>query len=144
MKNYTHWDAGKLQDLSQYSFSPEAMDISISGKLFLKDRLNLTSMEVSLNKDLPNTGTNFYHRHKNNEELYIFIGGQGQMAIDDQIFSVSEGSVVSIQPQAARSLWNTGDEPLYYIVIQAPFGKIDETTLNDGEIVSKAAPWHNQ
>lgn len=141
MKNYVQLDSGKLEQLNQYVFSPESMPVTVSGKLFLKDKLELTSMEVSLNKDMPGTGIDFFHSHKNNEELYIFVGGEGQMAIDDDIINVKEGSVVNIKPEAKRAWWNTGKNPLYYIVIQAPFGKIGPVTIDDAVIFEETLPW---
>jgi len=99
------------------------------------------TMEVSLNKDAAGNGMPFYHRHHNNEELYIFISGQGEMSIDDEIIPVQEGSVVSVQPEARRAWWNTGDSDLTYIVIQAPVGGLKAATLEDGEILEGAVPW---
>jgi len=98
-------------------------------------------MEVSLNKDAAGNGMQFYHRHHKNEELYIFISGQGEMSIDDEIIPVQEGSVVSVQPEARRAWWNTGDSELTYIVIQAPVGGLKAATLEDGEILEGAVPW---
>lgn len=76
-----------------------------------------------------------------NEELYIFISGQGEMSIDDEIIPVQEGSVVSVQPDARRAWWNTGDSEFTYIVIQAPVGRLKAATLEDGEILEGAVPW---
>jgi len=141
MKNYQKQDIGKLNELNQYVFAPEGIPIEIEGKLFLGERLGLTSMEVSLNKDDPGTGINFFHQHRNNEELYVFLSGKGEMVIDDERFSVEEGTAVRVQPEAKRAWWNTGQEDLIYIVIQAPSGGLKTSGLEDGEIVEGAVPW---
>ncbi len=141
MKNFQSKNYGAFQNLNQYVFAPEGTPINIEGKLFLGDELGLSSMEVSLNKDAAGNGMPFYHRHKQNEELYIFLSGQGEMSIDDEIIPVQEGSVVSVQPEARRAWWNTGDGDLTYIVIQAPAGGLQAATLEDGEILEGAVPW---
>lgn len=141
MNNYVKHDFGKLSEVDQYTFSPEGLPISIPGKLFLGKKLGLTSMEVSVNKDAPGAGMSFFHRHKDNEETYIFIGGKGEMVIDGDKFTVEEGSVVSVKPDAKRSWWNTGDKDLYYIVIQAPMGKLKAGGIDDGELVDGTVPW---
>lgn len=119
MSHYSQANTGKLGDLDQHTFAPEGFPVSFVGKLFLKGLLDLTSMEVSLNKDAPNTGVSFFHAHKNNEELYIFLGGTGEMMIDGDRFPIEEGTVVRVAPEAKRAWWNTGTDDLYYVVIQA-------------------------
>jgi len=142
MKNFQSKNYGALQNLNQYVFAPEGTPINVEGKLFLGDELGLSSMDVSLNKDAAGNGVPFYHRHHRNEELYIFISSQGEMSIDDEIIPVQEGSVASVQPEARRALWNTGDSDLTYIVIQAPVGGLQAATLDDAEILEGAVPWN--
>ncbi len=141
MKNYQIENIGKFSDVNQYVFSPEGSPIEIDGKVFLKEKLGLTSMEVSINKNQPGTGMNFLHKHNINEEVYIFISGSGEMTVDGDRFNVQEGSVVSVKPEAIRSWWNTGKEELNYIVIQAPSNGIMGSTIEDGELVEGKVPW---
>ncbi|MFT7512620.1 MAG: mannose-6-phosphate isomerase-like protein (cupin superfamily) [Candidatus Omnitrophota bacterium] len=132
---------GALKDLSQYVFDPEGMPIRLESKLFLRDRMQLTGMEVSVNKDEPGTGMTFYHRHKQNEELYIFISGEGEMEVDGERFPVSEGSVVRVDPSASRAWWNTGSSELYYVCVQAVAGSMRTSTADDAEPVEGTVPW---
>src|SRR5258708_263695 len=81
-KNFTAMHAGPFSTMEQYSFEHPLLKRKASGKLFLKDHLHLTSMQVSLNKLPAGRPVPFYHTHKNDEELYIFVGGKGQMQID--------------------------------------------------------------
>lgn len=141
MTNYQKHDIGLLSSLEQHVFAPDALPVRLEGKVFLKEMLGLTSMEVSVNKDAPGTGINFYHRHHNNEETYIIIGGKGEMIIDEERINVQEGTVVSIKPEARRAWWNTGNEDLYYIVIQAPSEGLVGSTLLDGEVLEGTVPW---
>ncbi|MBA2659436.1 MAG: cupin domain-containing protein [Nitrosospira sp.] len=131
MRNYFKADAGNLNDLDQHEFAPQGLPAPLVRKLFLGELVNLTSMDVSLNKSAPNTGVSFFHAHKNNEELYIFLKGTGEMMIDGDRFTVTEGNVVKVDPDAKRTWWNTGDEDLYYVVIQAPANGLRGAGVDD-------------
>jgi len=141
MNNYSKANIGKMQDLHKHVFEPEGVPIKLVGKAFLGDLVDLTSMEVSVNKDAPGTGIDFYHSHKDNEELYLFIGGCGEMVVGDEKFMVEEGSVVRVGTGIKRAWWNTGEDDLYYIVVQAKTDGLGESKLNDAEVVDEKVPW---
>jgi len=84
----------------------------------------------------------FYHRHQQNEEIYLFIKGSGEFQVDSKTFAVGEGSVVRVDPAGERTWRNTGNEPLYYIVIQAKAQSYNHgTTIEDGEAVQRDVTW---
>lgn len=141
MSNYSAANIGKLVDLEQHVFAPEGVPIKLLGKAFLGELIDLTSMEVSVNKDAPNTGVDFYHSHKINEEVYVFISGNGEMVVDDDRFPIEEGSVVRIAKGVKRAWWNTGKDDLYYVVIQAPTDGLEASKLNDAELIDEKVPW---
>ena len=141
MSHYSTANIGKLGELEQHVFAPEGAPIRLVGKAFLGELIGLTGMEVSLNKDAPNTGVDFFHSHKNNEEVYIFIGGAGEMVVGDDRFPVEEGSVVRVATGVKRAWWNTGQDDLYYVVIQAPTDGLKTSKLNDAELVDEKVPW---
>ena len=141
MSNYSKANIGKLCDLEQHVFAPEGMPLKVPGKAFIGKLLDLNSMEVSLNRDTPDSGVDFFHSHKNNEELYIFIGGSGEMVVDNDRFSVEEGSVVRVATGVKRAWWNTGTEDLYYIVVQAQTDSLKVATLDDAELFEDKVPW---
>lgn len=142
MNNYQNKNFGKLADLDQYQFAPAALPAPIIGKLFLSEHLDLTSVDISINKDAPGTGMSFYHAHKQNEEIYIFLSGSGEMQIDDDKFEISEGSVISIEPSAMRAWWNTGETDLVYIVIQGKADSLVQAGLNDAAFGEAQVPWN--
>jgi len=111
------------------------------GKVFLKDFLKLTGMEISVNKVPAGGESPFLHKHKNNEEVYLFIKGKGQFQVDGQVFDVQEGSVVRIAPEGVRALRNNSDEDLYYICIQATQDSLKAWTATDGVIVEGPINW---
>lgn len=141
-KNYSAMHAGKFEDLRQYKLQhPVITDRKVSGKLFIRDHIGLTGMQISLNALPPNVSVPFGHMHKVNEELYVFTKGKGQIQIDGEIIDVSEGSCVRVAPGGDRTWRNTGDEYLYYVVIQAKENSLTQDTFDDGIPSPKAVIW---
>ena len=48
------------------------------------------------------------HRHKTQEEVYFVASGTLQFKLEDEVIDVSEGTVVRVSPEVARSIWNKG------------------------------------
>ena len=138
--NYTMIDIGPLSNIQNSEFTHEALG-TIKGKNFLKDDLGLSGMEISLNIFPANTAFPFYHRHEQNEELYVFIKGQGQFQIDDETFNVKEGSMLRVAPQGVRTGRNNSNEDLYYFVVQARANSMQTGTISDGSLVEKQIEW---
>jgi mannose-6-phosphate isomerase-like protein (cupin superfamily) len=114
----------------------------LKGKIFLKDSLKLTSMEVSLNNLPPKAEVPFYHKHQENEELYIFLKGQGHLQVDGNEIDVFEGTSVRIAPDGVRALRNTSaSEDLYFIVIQAKESSLTQWVETDGVILEQPVEW---
>lgn len=134
-QNYTVLETGKLEELDQKTSG------FYKGKLFIKEMLQLTGMEVSLNKLPAGISVPFYHQHKQDEELYIFIKGNGQMQIDGDILDVTEGTCIRVSPAGTRVWRNNSTEDLYYIVIQAHENSLKEWTREDGIKLDDEVKW---
>jgi mannose-6-phosphate isomerase-like protein (cupin superfamily) len=135
-------DLGDFDHLSQYGFYLPPLGRNVEGKVFLKELLGLTDMEVSLNS-LPAGGAMpFWHRHQQNEELYLFLSGTGEFWVEETRIPVQEGSVIRVHPEAARIFRNTSKtEELRFIVIQAKENSLTQFTMTDGQGVEKEMPW---
>jgi mannose-6-phosphate isomerase-like protein (cupin superfamily) len=143
-KNYSAMHPGKFADLKQYQLQhPVIEGRRVSGKLFVRDHIGLTGMQISLNCMPPGIAMPFGHMHKLNEELYIFTSGSGQIQIDGDIINVQEGTCVRVAPGGDRSWRNNGTENLHYIVIQAKENSLTQDTFDDG-LPSEVTPaWPN-
>ncbi|WP_438590723.1 cupin domain-containing protein [Grimontia sedimenti] len=76
------------------------------------------------------------------EEIYIFIGGQGEFMVDDNRFEVTTGSVVRVAPEGVRGWRNTSNSPLYYAVLQVKAGsETVKNTIEDGRGVNRPVIW---
>ena len=140
-KNWDAIHAGRFSDLLQYELQHPTAPRKVRGKLFLKDHLKLNSMQVSINKLPAGIEVPFYHQHKENEELYIFIGGKGQMQIDGEIINVEEGTCIRIAPNGERTWRNNSTEDLYYIVIQGKEHSLNIDTFDDGIPGDRPVSW---
>lgn len=144
-KNFTTADFGSLAALSQFTFTIPNKSFTVAGKVFLKELLNLTSAEISLNNLPAAKSIPFYHQHQQNEEIYIFIRGEGEFQVDGCVFPLTEGTVVRVDPQGERCLRNTSDtEDLSWIVIQSRVNSQPDQTIVDGIAVEKKVSWQGK
>ena len=120
---------------------PQTGDV-YPGKAWIKEILGLTGTEVSLSSIPAGESVPHDHTHEENEELYIFISGEGQMKLDGELIDVSAGSVVRVDPAAVRCWRNTGTTDLEHIVIQSKAGSLNQWTAEDGTITSRAPKWN--
>lgn len=137
-KNFSAVQVGKWEELLQYK---NGNPFKAPGKVFLKDDLQCTGMEVSLNVFPPGISMPFYHKHRENEELYIFVKGQGEFKIDDEILEIKEGTVIRVAQEGERIWRNSSSEPLYFICIQARANTLEESNIEDGIRLDKSVEW---
>jgi mannose-6-phosphate isomerase-like protein (cupin superfamily) len=141
-QNFAVADLGSLSELHHFTFEAPGNSIKLEGKVFLKQLLALTSAEISLNSLPPKTSVPFYHKHRLNEEIYIFVRGKGEFQVDGWVFPVSEGTVVRVDPEGERCMRNTSEvENLCWIVIQSRVASYPDHTIQDGFGVQKKVSW---
>ncbi len=141
-QNFAVAELGNFSGLHQYSFEVPEKSFKFEGKVFLKQLLNLTSAEISLNNLPPQQSIPFYHKHRLNEEIYIFIRGEGEFQVDGQIFPLREGTTVRVDPQGERCLRNTSaTEELIWLVVQSRANSYTNHTIQDGFGVEKEVNW---
>ena len=125
----------KLQKSSEgYSIATVGDIASFEGKAYVKDILNTTSMEVSFSTLAPGCTVPFFHHHKQNEEVYVVLSGEGVFILDGKEEPVSSGSIVRVAPSVSRNTKCTGTVPLVYICIQAKDGSLEQYTMGDGVV----------
>ena len=107
---------------------------TFEGNAFLKEIICTTSMEVSFGSLAPGQSVPFFHHHKQNEELYIVLSGEGIFTLDGNEINVQSGSIVRIAPSVSRCTQCTGSTPLVYICIQAKEDSLTQYTMGDGVI----------
>jgi len=123
MENFKTTELGNIAQLgSKYQ----------NGKAFLHDTLNLSSCEISVNEMPAGQKLPFNHKHKQNEEVYIFLKGQGSMPLDGKTVEVKEGTCVKVLPEVSRTMESKTD--LQFICVQAKAGSLVQFGMGDGEL----------
>lgn len=133
-------DFGALSQWTEFVLAHPRLG-EVPGKVFLGAMLGLTGMEVSLGALPPGKSIPFLHAHKQNEELYIVLSGQGEMQVDGRILPLMAGSAVRIAPSGLRCWRATGTEPMAYLVIQAKAGSLEQATGADGIVPDRPVRW---
>lgn len=138
--NFSAADFGKLADIKDYvlELGPE---IKIPGKVFGGQATGATGGEFSFQVFAPGQETGFLHTHKNHEELYFFLRGNGEFQVDGEVFPVSEGSVVRVAPDGRRSVRNNGTEPLVMLCVQYRGNTFTVEDATDGNILNEPVKW---
>lgn len=110
---------------------------SFEGKQFVKDATGATSCEISFGTLPSGSAVPFFHSHKKNEENYIILSGAGRFQVNDDVFDISEGSVIRVATDCDRNIKCTSQESLIYICIQAKEGSLGGYTMTDAEITER-------
>ena len=140
--NFTAAELGDARAWKAYTAEVAALPgVTVPGKFFLHDVLGLTGMEISVNC-LPAGGkVPFFHTHRAHEEVYLVLAGSGQFQIDGELIDVGPGSALRVAPEGARTWRNRGNEPLYYIVIQATAASLTTPGTADGVPLAAKPVW---
>ena len=99
-------------------------------RIELKERLGLTGCEVSQNTLLAGASVPFYHAHKQNEELYIFLAGEGAIELDGETLPVRAGDAVRVAPSVMRKVSATSE--LRFLCVQAKENSLAQWSGDDG------------
>lgn len=123
MTNFKTTELGKINEITT-NFD--------NGKAFLHDILSLTSSEISINAMPAGTKLPFNHKHKQNEEIYIFLNGTAVMVLDNEIVDAKEGCCVKVSPNTVRTMEAKTD--VQYICIQAKENSLEQFGLSDAQL----------
>ena len=103
--------------------------------------MNATGGEFSFQSFAPGTEVGFLHTHKDHEELYFFLSGNGEFQVDGEVFDIQEGSVVRVAPAGKRSVRNNGSEPLLMLCVQYRGETFTADDAADADILNEKVEW---
>lgn len=140
LTNATAIDLGPLSEIKDYvlELGPE---VKIPGKVFGGAAVKAGGADFSFQVFAPGTEGGFYHTHKNHEELYFFLSGEGEYQVDDTNIPVKEGSVVRVAPAGKRTVRNTGSTPLTMLCVQYNAAEPGSVNPSDGTILNEPVKW---
>ena len=141
--NFAGVHAGPKEEWTAFRLEPPDVPMPTRGKLFLRNLLGSAGLEMSLNVLPAGKGMPFLHRHRENDEVYVVLGGRGQFLVDGECIDVAEGSVLRISPVAARAWRNNSEAPLYFLCIQYRADSMIDGGTADGQKVEDKPCWPN-
>jgi quercetin dioxygenase-like cupin family protein len=115
-----------LQDVE--NSAPEAAGDGLEAR-FARKHLDTEHLGVSYFRYGAGFRTPFGHRHREQEEAYVVVGGSGRLRVDDDVIDLTRWDVVRVAPQSVRG-FEGGPEGLEIIAIGA-----DRPEGGDGELV---------
>jgi len=103
-----------LEDLgSNFDGAPD-LEFRMASKALELEQSGLSYQRIPPNYRFP-----YGHTHKEQEEVYVIVGGSGRMKLDDEIVEVKEWDVVRVPPGTWRG-YESGPEGLEILVFGAP------------------------
>jgi quercetin dioxygenase-like cupin family protein len=75
-----------------------------------------------------------WHRHREEEELYVVLEGEGRMRVDEERLTLAAGDSVLVEPESLRQVFNDTDADALWLVVGTPQEftstlEMDEETL---------------
>ena len=98
------------------TYNIEGKIVKEDDRYIVKDNTSLNNLVVSTTLLHPSKSTSG-HKHKGQEEVYMFMKGSGRMELDDKEFDVKEGDLILIEDGVFHRVHNTGKIDLYMVCV---------------------------
>ncbi|MCD7878940.1 MAG: cupin domain-containing protein [Candidatus Gastranaerophilales bacterium] len=131
---YSSADFGKFSQITEYIMENKDINLQCNSKLFLNKVLGLTGAEISISTIPSSENYLGTHKHKENEEIYIILSGEGYILVNDKEIKVKEGSIVRVGTENVRAIKSTS-ETMTYICIQVKENSLTNYTLTDAQML---------
>lgn len=120
MGSYSVTNIGPLESWRAYygGFVPET---ARQGRRAIDHELDCRVIGLSASAYEPGEQAGYWHSHSVLEEVFVFLEGEGQMGLDDEVVDVSAGSIVQVSPGVMRTWRAKPDSPsqLKWLCIRA-------------------------
>lgn len=107
------------------------VNIKEEARTELHDLLALTGAEISINVLPAGAGVPFIHSHRQNEEIYAILEGEGKAVIDGENVSLKAGDWLRVSPSAKRQFFASDEKSLKYVCIQVKADSLEGYTMTD-------------
>jgi uncharacterized cupin superfamily protein len=86
---------------------------------FAGSALELESSGVSYQRLAPDIRAPFGHKHSEQEELYVVVGGSGRLKLDDDVVELKAWDAVRVAPEVTRA-FEGGPDGIEILAFGAP------------------------
>ena len=109
-------------------------NIGNEGRVELHEKLALTGAEISINRLPAGANVPFVHSHKNNEEIYGVLSGNGKVILDGEEIALTAGDWLKVAPAARRQFFAANDSDIVFVCIQVKENSLGGFTANDAVV----------
>jgi mannose-6-phosphate isomerase-like protein (cupin superfamily) len=88
---------------------------------FPREALRFERIGLSLQRLAPNARQPFGHRHGEQEEVYVVVGGSGRVNLDGDVRAVREWDAIRVAPGTARA-FEAGPDGLEFLAFGTSAG----------------------
>jgi len=116
---------------------------SRDGRRVVDHELTMQYIGLTANALAPGEEAGYWHVHERIEELYVFLDGRGQMALDDEVVEVGPGTVIRVGQGVARTwraLPGSGGE-LRWLCIRAGGEELPRLPDDSRRLPERPMPW---
>jgi mannose-6-phosphate isomerase-like protein (cupin superfamily) len=97
MADYTIKNLKEIEDSAvKFGYSPDLES------RFARGALETAQVGLSYQRLAPNVRAPFGHTHKEQEEIYVVVGGSGRVKLGDDVQEVKQWDAVRVAPETAR------------------------------------------
>jgi mannose-6-phosphate isomerase-like protein (cupin superfamily) len=104
-----------VKNLKEVDDSAGARVPEIEGR-FARKHLDSRELGVSYWRYAPGFRSSIGHRHREQEEAYVVVGGSGRIKLDDEVLDLRQWDVIRVAPEVVRA-FEGGPEGLELIAI---------------------------
>ncbi|AVG24523.1 cupin domain-containing protein [Pontimonas salivibrio] len=139
MSNFSVTNIGPMDSWREHfgGFVPET---SRDGRRVVDHELDTEIIGFTATAYEPGEEAGYWHSHSTLEEVYVFLEGEGQMGLDDQVIDVHPGTVVHVGTGVMRTWRALPDSPaqLRWLCLRA--GQIPLPAIPDDAIPIRDIP----
>jgi quercetin dioxygenase-like cupin family protein len=77
------------------------------------------------------------HRHRSQQELYVLLEGTGRMRVEDDLLTLDRLSVVLVDPESVRQIFNDTAADALWLVVGAPPEPANTLEMSEEELAHR-------
>ena len=112
----------------------QKVSVTTEARTEFHDQLGLTGAEISINTLPAGAGVPFVHSHKQNEEIYFILDGEGYAVIDGENVELKTGEWLRISSSAKRQFFASEKCAMKFICIQVKENSLEGYTMTDAVV----------
>lgn len=142
MSKYSKTEIGPLESWRE-NFGGFVEATSKQGRRVVDHELETEIIGFTANAFEPGEQAGYWHSHSRLEEVFLFLEGEGQMGLDDEVVDVKAGTVIHVSVGVMRTWRCKPESPtqLRWLCIRAGEGPLEAIPTDAEAIWDLPMPW---